>query len=100
MVEWLRGALTLFKATQHSMASPIVELDGDRARARTSLTAAHVQERLDGTHVYTLLHGTYTDELVRAKQGWRIASRRLDPIWVSGEFAAPDAVRHFEKPEA
>ena len=100
MVEWLRAALTMFKATQHAMASPIVELDGDRARARTSLTAAHVQERLDGTNVYTLLHATYTDELVRTPRGWRIASRRLDPVWTVGEFAPPDAVKHFEKPEA
>jgi 3-phenylpropionate/cinnamic acid dioxygenase small subunit len=100
MLEWLRGALTQFKATQHAMASPIVELDGDRARARTSLVAAHVQERLDGAHVYTVLHATYTDELVRTPRGWRIASRRLDPVWTAGEFAPPEAVKHFEKPEA
>jgi 3-phenylpropionate/cinnamic acid dioxygenase small subunit len=100
MVEWLRRALTQFKATQHAMASPIVELDGDRAHARTSLVAAHVQERLDGTHVYTVLHGTYRDELVRTPRGWRIAARRLDPVWTAGEFATPDAVKHFEKPAA
>ncbi len=100
MLEWLRGALTQFRVTQHAISTPIIELDGDRARSECYLSAAHVQERLDGAFVYVMLHGIYRDELARGPRGWRIARRRLDPLYATGEFAAPDQVKHYDKPLA
>jgi hypothetical protein len=98
MIGWLRGALTQFRVTQHAISSPIIDVDGDRARAECYLSAAHVQERLDGREVYVMLHGIYRDELVRRPEGWRIARRRLDHLYATGAFAAPHEVKHFEKP--
>jgi hypothetical protein len=98
MIGWLRGALTQFRVTQHAITTPIIELDGDRARSECYLSAAHVQERTDGREVYVMLHGIYRDEWVRRPEGWRISRRRLDHLYATGAFAAPDQVKHFEKP--
>ena len=95
MLEWLRGALAIFRATQHSMSNPLLELDGDAARSTTYVSAAHVQERLDGSTAYALLHGIYTDRHVRTGDGWRIAERRLDNVHLVGRFLGPDQVKQF-----
>ena len=99
MLEWLRRSLRIFKITQHAMSNPLIELDGDAARATTYLSAAHVQERLDGGETYVLQHAVYFDELVRTDAGWRISWRRLENVWIDGTFLGPDEVRSFEKPE-
>ena len=98
MLEWLRRSLRIFKVTQHAMSNPLIELDGDAGRATTYLSAAHVQERLDGEQVYVLQHAVYFDALVRTDAGWRIAERRLENVWIDGTFLGPDEVRLFEKP--
>lgn len=99
MLEWLGRSLRIFKVTQHAMSNPMIELEGDTARATTYLSAAHVQQRLDGEETYVLQHAIYFDALVRTDAGWRISSRRLDNIWIEGSFLGPDEVRCFEKPE-
>jgi hypothetical protein len=98
MLEFLRGALPMFKLTQHAMGSPVIDLAGDAARATTYLSAAHVQVKLDGEEVYILQHGTYYDRLVRTPQGWRIARRRLENLWTQGEFLTLDRVQPFDRP--
>ena len=100
MVEWLRGALCMFRVTQHALAIPIIELDGDVARTVTYVTAMHVQSPLDGSSdVYVILHGAYTDRFVRTAAGWRIVERRLDNWYTQGTFLAPANVRSFATPE-
>jgi hypothetical protein len=95
MTAWLRESLAIFRATQHAMSSPVIELDGDRARASTYVTAVHVQVAVGGEESRAVLYGVYTDELARGPDGWRITRRRLDARIVDGAFLAPDQARRF-----
>jgi len=93
---WLARAMTIFKQTQHVVTNPLIDLDGDRARCTSYLTATHLQvRRSDGAEVRTTEGSVYSDTLVRTSAGWRIASRRLDRLWVEGGYLGPDEVRSF-----
>jgi 3-phenylpropionate/cinnamic acid dioxygenase small subunit len=93
---WLARAMTIFKATQHVITNPLVELTGDRARCTSYLTGTHVQARRDdGAQVLTTEGSTYSDELVRTREGWRIAARVLERTWVDGEYLGPDEAQLF-----
>lgn len=96
---WLERAMTIFKATKHVITNPLIELEGDAARCTSYLTATHVQVRRDtGTEVLTTEGSTYTDELVRTREGWRIRARRLDRTWVDGQYLWGDAAQIFPQP--
>ena len=96
---WLARALVIFKQTQHVVTNPLVELDGDTARCTCYLTATHLQVRKsDGALVRTTEGSMYSDTLVRTRDGWRIATRRLDRLWVDGSYLGPDEVRLFPSP--
>lgn len=95
---FLRMGLSLHRVTQHQMNTPLVDLAGDRARARTYGNLVHVQELLDGKPSYVVQHAVYHDELARLPEGWRITSRRLDNLFVQGRFLGPDRVKTYEKP--
>jgi 3-phenylpropionate/cinnamic acid dioxygenase small subunit len=93
---WLARAMTIFKATQHVITNPLVELAGDRACCTSYLTGTHVQVRRDtGAEVLTTEGSTYSDELVRTPEGWRISARRLERTWVDGRYLGPDEARMF-----
>ena len=93
---WLARAMAIFKATQHVITNPLVELAGDRARATSYLTGTHVQvRRADGAQVLTTEGSTYSDELVRTPEGWRIAARKLERTWVDGRYLGPDEAQLF-----
>lgn len=95
---WLAKAMTIFKATQHVITNPLVEIQGDGARCTSYLTGTHVQVRRDtGAEVLTTEGSTYTDELVRTRDGWRIAARRLERTWVDGRYLGPDEAETFPK---
>jgi hypothetical protein len=51
----------------------IVEIDGDRATARSYMTEVGVP--LEGDHGY-FNHGMYVDDLERTPEGWRFKQRR------------------------
>ncbi len=96
---WLAQAMTIFKATQHVITNPLVELAGDSARCSSYLTATHLQVRRDsGVEVLTTEGSMYSDELVRTGVGWRIRARRLDRIWVDGRYLGPEEARPFPSP--
>lgn len=98
--DWLGTSLRIFRMTQHGMLNPMVEVSGDRARSRTYGSLVHVQERVDGTQNFVVQYATYFDELARTAAGWRITSRRLDNMWIQGEFLfAPDEIKLFQTPE-
>jgi hypothetical protein len=71
-----------FHNWQHMQGLPTVEILGDTAKARTDLLATHVGR----THAATPWHlfdaAIFHDDLVRTKQGWRIAYRCLQVIYV------------------
>ena len=93
---WLAGAMRIFKVTQHVISNPLVELRGDSATSTAYLIATHVQVRTDGTHTRTTEGSRYSDTWVRTREGWRIATRRLDRIWVDGEYLVPPAIQLFD----
>ena len=96
---WLAGAMTIFKSTKHVITNPLIELERDAARCTSYLTATHVQVRRDtGEEVLTTEGSTYTDDLVRTPEGWRIQSRRLDRTWVDGQYLWPDKAKLFPQP--
>jgi hypothetical protein len=100
MIDWLRDALSRFRVTQHALALPRIDLDGDAARTSTYVTATHVQSPLNGgDEACAVLHGVYVDRFVRTRAGWRIADRRLDNWHTTGLFLAPSDARTFATPE-
>lgn len=72
---FLASTLPGFTRTQHLMGLPAIELDGDRASARTSCTNPMVPPGRDGTDQVWLIGLWYDDEFVRTDGGWRFASR-------------------------
>jgi 3-phenylpropionate/cinnamic acid dioxygenase small subunit len=93
---WLARAMTIFKATQHVITNPLVELAGDSARCTSYLTGTHVQVlRASGAERVVTEGSAYSDELVRTRAGWRIAARRLDRIWCDGMYLGPDDAKLF-----
>ncbi|HTO06600.1 MAG TPA: nuclear transport factor 2 family protein [Myxococcota bacterium] len=92
---WLARAMTIFKATQHVISNPSIELRGDTASSTAYLVATHVQVRPDGTENLTTEGGRYTDTWQRTAEGWRIATRKLERIWVDGSYLVPPEIRLF-----
>jgi hypothetical protein len=67
IVNWFRTVLTPFPDVLHFMGNHVVDLDGDRARVRTSMHVLHMP-----------MGGIYDAQAVRTPQGWRIQRFRLD----------------------
>jgi hypothetical protein len=75
MVAFLSRALERVVLIQHAISTTLVELDGDRAGARTICHCPVVLDRGD-VRTETFLQGLwYVDELVRTPDGWKIAKR-------------------------
>ena len=76
-----------YESTQHLITNPVIDIDGDRARASCYLHAQHyLPDQRTGGNTYEM-GGTYRDELVRTPDGWRIARRVLDVAWRDGNAA-------------
>lgn len=63
-----------YTATQHHIGNVQISLQGDTAIMKCCLTATHV---IDWTSSIVYATATYTDQVVRTAEGWRIARRRL-----------------------
>lgn len=92
MKKWLPQGLEIFRATQHNMTNPLIELAGDTARARTYGHLLHVQELADGGFSVMRHHATYEDEWVRLDGAWRIAARTLRNLYVDGPVLRGDDI--------
>jgi hypothetical protein len=86
MVELFRRFCEQFVVTQHLASPPLVELAGDRARARTGLRALHVQEDPAGARNVWTVYGVYHDVLARAPGGWRIVERHFRSVHQEGSL--------------
>ena len=75
-----------FAVTQHLASPPLVELEGDRARARTRLRALHVQEDPTGARNTWTVYGVYHDVLARGPEGWRIVERHFRSVHMEGSL--------------
>ncbi|MFZ0832128.1 MAG: nuclear transport factor 2 family protein [Mycobacterium sp.] len=65
--------------TLHRMSNQAIEVDGDRAQARTYVDMVMVGEGNPGVNAI----GYYDDEIVRTADGWRIARRRFTSVRLS-----------------
>ena len=81
---WLAKALAPFPITAHYITNSIVELEGDRASARTLVYNPMFFANPDGSlHDFTV-GATYVDELVHTEAGWRIARRVEEAGYMQG----------------
>jgi ketosteroid isomerase-like protein len=78
------GMVEAFEVFIQMTHSIVIELDGDRATARTIVNGFG---RLRGGSGGAFALGTYIDELVRAGGGWLFRSRRFEPLFIDN--AAP-----------
>ena len=76
--QFLRDSLGFFKRSQHMMGLPMITLEGDRARARTSCTNPMLFENSDGTTTVWLIGLWYDDEFERTAEGWRFTLRKQE----------------------
>lgn len=83
IVATCRTALTGLDASQHLLGNFQIQTDRDRASARCAMHAQHFMVSPIGGNTY-IVAGTYHDELTRTPDGWRIAHRRLEPLWTEG----------------
>jgi hypothetical protein len=77
---WLAEVLPMFRVTQHLMLNPVVDLDGDRARATTQFLNPN-EATIDGGPWLFTVGGTYHDLFERTADGWRIRRRVEETLW-------------------
>lgn len=74
-LDYVKGALAGFNATQHMLGPSLITLDGDRAHARTDVQALHyLKDRPDTT---LTLWATYETDLQRQSGEWKIVRHEL-----------------------
>jgi len=72
--------------SQHIVSNHQIDVDGDEATCRCYLHAQHVRRGVEGGENY-VIGGRYEDRLVRTRDGWRIAYRKLVSMWREGNAA-------------
>lgn len=79
---WLAMVLPVFTWTQHLVLNRVVELDpmGDSGRSRCGFLNPNGLTIAGKPWLFTV-GGNYHDQLVRTRDGWRIASRLEETIW-------------------
>ena len=84
--KWLEQVLQVFPITMHFISNTTVELDGDRATARTYVINPMVFINPDDSrHIFTV-GAYYNDQLVRSDQGWQIAERVEELAYMDGSL--------------
>ncbi|HLU91844.1 MAG TPA: nuclear transport factor 2 family protein [Pedomonas sp.] len=86
--QYLAETLPRFSPYQHLSTTTRLEIDGDKARARTILFNPMTIEH-EGQRQMFFVGLWYNDELVRTGEGWRIAHRREEKSW---NFNAPSGL--------
>lgn len=74
----LARVLSPMSFVMQTCAGGLIEVDGDRATARWSVT--EWMNRRDTDEIRVML-GVYEDVVVRTAQGWRFARRRFHPFY-------------------
>ena len=67
IVNWFRTVLAPFPDVMHFMGNHVIDLDGDRARVRTTMHVMHMP-----------MGGVYDAQAVRTSAGWRFERFKLD----------------------
>lgn len=80
VTEFMQLAHAAAGHTLHRITNRAVDLDGDRAKARSYVDGLIMAaDNRSGVNAV----GFYDDEIVRTPQGWRIARRRFTPVRVT-----------------
>ena len=93
ILETLRSTVARYQLVMQLLHSGVVQLDGDRARARWQVTEFQVLD--DGSPRFVA--GRYEDELVRRPDGWKFARRTFTARYL-GDIALGSAVRPDQPP--
>jgi hypothetical protein len=89
--EWLEKALAPFATMMHLIGNTTLELAGDKANSRTYVINPMGFANPDGTlHMFTV-GAHYVDKLVRTADGWRIAERIEEAVFMEGTL--PEALQ-------
>jgi hypothetical protein len=83
---WLEKALAPFSAMMHFVGNTTLELDGDRARARTYVINPMGLPKSDGDLLVFTVYAHYVDRLERTPDGWRIVERIEEEVLKDGLF--------------
>jgi hypothetical protein len=86
--DWLAKALAAFPITLHAISNSTIELDGDRATGKTLVNNPMVIPKEGGAQTRFTVWAWYVDELVRTDDGWRIAKRFEEQVFVDGGLPA------------
>ena len=92
---WVAGLVPVFTglaASQHSMTSPLAQIDGDTAAITMYVQAHHVFDPTDATSWYTI-GGYYEDTLARVDGSWLLTGVRLTVTWRAGDSAIMERAR-------
>ena len=81
---WLAEALAPFAVTMHCIGNTTVELEGDRARARSYLWNPMGYQKPDGDIHWFTVSAHYVDEIARTSHGWRIQKRVIEQSAIMG----------------
>jgi hypothetical protein len=76
----LMAGLGGMRLTQHNISNTVMRLDGDTARAETSIVALHLIPTPEG-EIELVVGGRYLDRLVKLEGRWRIAERLYIMDW-------------------
>jgi SnoaL-like domain len=82
--EW-KGAIGGLDAHQHLLGMPVVDVEGDEARAAVHVVGTHVLDGDPGSP--WVVGGTYRFVLRRLESEWRIVALTLDTRWQTGDSA-------------
>jgi hypothetical protein len=80
------SVLTPLDASQHTVSTHQVHIDGERATCRCYLQAQHVDREAEGGSTL-MVGGHYRDTLALTAAGWRITDRVLTITWTDGNPA-------------
>jgi ketosteroid isomerase-like protein len=76
------SSVSSYRATQHIIASSVVDVDGDRASGETRCTAHHVEAEAAGGQD-RVLYIRYLETFARVDGRWRFSRRELRVQWVA-----------------
>lgn len=85
------GIHAVFSATQHMTSGHAIEVDGDRGRAFSYVSAKFRRGLEDGEGLFSST-GWYDDTLVRTAQGWRISDRASRMVSYEGDIRVMQAM--------
>lgn len=83
LIEFLSGFVPTLVGAQHTIATQLIELDGDSAKVRTTGQVMLTAAGADGSGSVGVSGLWYFDDVVRTAQGWRIRQRTLKYAWGS-----------------